>query len=363
MFAEGKIARPITTAVDRSIDRLSNGPARVHDVLPGELITFRAVGVLGYGLGGIGGVALWLTRADTIHCVTVAGITTTACFVMSAVMAATPWNRVRSGWLLVLPLVALVVTTVGIANQTGGREVYEGFYLYIALAVSYFLSPFQVRVTLGGIAVASAVPLLSDRSPESIVRWIYVAAGTTTVAMVLQLARRRVRQYAAEVRTLALHDQLTGALNRRGFEERARQEISRAQRQEQYLTLLYLDLDGFKQVNDNLGHAAGDFVLRSAGCAMAGVLRDEEVLARVGGDEFVVLLFTDSDEIADRVAARLVAAIEGAVAHQVGADHVSATVARAVLYRDGDTLDALLEAADTRMLDLKRARRGSVGER
>jgi diguanylate cyclase (GGDEF)-like protein len=336
---------------------------RADEVLPGELATFRAVSVLGYGLGGLGGIGLWLTRPATIHSRAVASLTTVTCFVMAAVMAAVPWNRVPRRWLLLPPLVALAVTAAGIANMTGGREVYEGFYLYIALAVSYLLSPRQVRITLGGIAVAAAVPLVADRGAESITRWVYVAAGTATVALVLQAARQAVRRYAAEARTLALHDALTGALNRRGFEERARQEISRARRQKQELTLLYLDLDGFKRVNDNLGHAAGDLVLSRAGAAMAGVLRDEEVLARVGGDEFVILLFSGSEEVADRVSERLVSAIRHVVAEQPGAEHVSATTARSVLDRDGDTLDTLMNVADARMLERKRGRRGHANER
>ena len=74
------------------------------------------------------------------------------------------------------------------------------------------------------------MPLIADAGSESIVRWAYVAAGNGVVTVVVRAARVRVRAYAAEVRMLALLDQLTGVLNRRGFEERAGAEISRARR-------------------------------------------------------------------------------------------------------------------------------------
>jgi diguanylate cyclase (GGDEF)-like protein len=162
------------------------------------------------------------------------------------------------------------------------------------------------------------------------------------------------RAYAAEIRKLALLDQLTGVLNRRGFEERAGAEISRARRHEESLAVVYLDLDGFKRVNDNLSHAAGDRVLRRAAPAMAGVLRGEDVLARMGGDEFVVLLHDACDAEADAVAARLVSAVEEVAAVEPGAEHVSATTAWSAFPADGETLDALLNAADARMLERAR---------
>jgi diguanylate cyclase (GGDEF)-like protein len=327
-----------------------------HEVLPGELTTFRAVGMLGFVLGALGGVSLWLTDPGAIHSTPIAWITTLACAFMAVVMATVPWQRVHPAWLLTPATVAAAVIAAAIQNMDGGREVYDGFYLYLALSAGYFLPARYVRLIIGIIAVASAVPLLLDSSSESIVRWAYVAAGNGVVAVVVRASRVRVRAYAAEVRELALLDQLTGVLNRRGFEERAGAEISRARRSGEGFALIYLDLDGFKRVNDNLSHAAGDRVLRRAGLAMAAVLRGEDVLARMGGDEFVVLLGGACDAEADEVAARLVAAVEEVAAVEPGAEHVSATTAWSTFPADGETLDALLNAADARMLERKRAR-------
>jgi diguanylate cyclase (GGDEF)-like protein len=240
--------------------------------------------------------------------------------------------------------------------MASGREVYDGFYLYVALAASYFLPPQHLRFVIAAIAVAAAVPLLGDASAESVVRWAYVAAGTATMAFVLRAARRQVRDYASQVRKLALVDQLTGALNRRGFESRANAELSRARRHEQEVTLIYLDLDGFKQVNDNLGHAAGDVVLRRAAISMGATLRGEDVLARVGGDEFVALLGLASTDDASSIAERLTAAVRRAAVQQEGSAHVSATTAAATYPHDGRTLDELMRAADGRLLARKRSR-------
>jgi diguanylate cyclase (GGDEF)-like protein len=203
-------------------------------------------------------------------------------------------------------------------------------------------------------------PLLDDASAESIVRWAYVAAGTATIALVLRSARGQVREYAGTIRRLALVDQLTGALNRRGFEARAVAELSRARRHEQELTLMYLDLDGFKRVNDTLGHAAGDVVLRRAAISMGATLRGEDVLARVGGDEFVILLGLASTEDAESVVERLIFATRRVAVQDPGSDHVGATTACATYPHDGDTLDELMRVADGRLLARKRSRPTSV---
>jgi diguanylate cyclase (GGDEF)-like protein len=91
-------------------------------------------------------------------------------------------------------------------------------------------------------------------------------------------------------RDLALVDQLTGLYNRRFAERRLREEISRCHRQGFPLTVVLIDLDGFKQVNDRHGHAAGDMVLKNFADHLGKAVRDEDLAARLGGDEFMLLL-------------------------------------------------------------------------
>jgi hypothetical protein len=109
-----------------------------HEVLPGELSTFRAVGATGFGLGAVGGVALWLTQPEAIGSGGVAVLTTVLCLTLAAAMALLPWQRIPQGWQLAPPLIGAAVIAVAIQNMDGGRAVYDGFYLYVALAASYF---------------------------------------------------------------------------------------------------------------------------------------------------------------------------------------------------------------------------------
>ena len=229
---------------------------------PGELETFRAVGVVAFWLGAVGGVSLWRRspRRSATSFVAVLPRSRARRWVGDAARAVAAH---RPAVARVAPLVGTSSIAAGIANMDGGREVYEGFYLYAALSACYFLPTRQVRVVLVVVAAAAALPVLEDASADSIVRWAYVP-GAAMLATVLQSARARVRAYADEARALALRDELTGVLNRHGLKARAGAEIARARRHGEKFALVYLDLDGFKQVNDNLSHATGDRVLQRA---------------------------------------------------------------------------------------------------
>jgi diguanylate cyclase (GGDEF)-like protein len=100
----------------------------------------------------------------------------------------------------------------------------------------------------------------------------------------------KVENLASEVYKLAALDQLTGLYNRRSGEQRMAQEISRAQRHGRPLTILLMDLDGLKQVNDNLGHAAGDMVIKGFAERVQRAIRGSDQAVRLGGDEFMVIL-------------------------------------------------------------------------
>jgi len=100
----------------------------------------------------------------------------------------------------------------------------------------------------------------------------------------------RVENLTAEVYKLAALDQLTGLYNRRSGEQRLAEEINRARRHDRALTLLLLDLDGLKQMNDQFGHAAGDAVLKTVAERLQKAIRGSDLAVRLGGDEFMVLL-------------------------------------------------------------------------
>jgi diguanylate cyclase (GGDEF)-like protein len=169
------------------------------------------------------------------------------------------------------------------------------------------------------------------------------------VGAAMQQAARAMEQ----VKYLAQHDPLTGLANRLLFVELARHQIAVAQRQQQSLALLALDLDGFKAVNDGDGHAAGDKVLKQAAQRLLAACRAADVVARIGGDEFMVLLGPTEVGQADATAARILQALSQP--YQGSAAAVSASIGLALLPRDGDTLEQLMAAADAALYAAKAA--------
>jgi diguanylate cyclase (GGDEF)-like protein len=165
----------------------------------------------------------------------------------------------------------------------------------------------------------------------------------TLAAMAYDNARR-----AEQLSQLALTDDLTGLPNRRHFQEHLTAELARVGREGVPVSLLLLDVDDFKAVNDTLGHPAGDSVL----VELAGVLRDgvrlADIACRTGGEEFGVILPGTDEPEARRCAERLLESVRGA-----GDIRVSAGVATAPA--DGRTVEALFQVADDRLLAAKAA--------
>lgn len=159
----------------------------------------------------------------------------------------------------------------------------------------------------------------------------------------------------AQLEALAVTDPLTGLLNRRGFHQALANALSRTERQGRRMAVLYLDLDGFKRINDSLGHEAGDQLLRQVGEQLRTSLRPYDVLARIGGDEFTALLDDlDHPEDAARVAEKLMEQL--VVPRNVeGLDFtVGASVGIACFPECGRTVEGLLRAADMAMYEAKR---------
>lgn len=163
------------------------------------------------------------------------------------------------------------------------------------------------------------------------------------------------RGYEEQLEHLADHDPLTGLLNRRGFEAALERHLTLARRYEPAGALLAIDLDGFKLVNDSLGHRVGDeLIIRCAG-ALRAALRESDVIARIGGDEFAVLLPGDGGEEAQIVADKLVRAVRehGAGIEQRYAHAVTASIGIAPFVSDDLTADEMLVRADLAMYEAK----------
>lgn len=152
----------------------------------------------------------------------------------------------------------------------------------------------------------------------------------------------------------ATHDQLTGLLSRRGLEDRWDGAVARAGRHGRSLGVVYVDLDGFKQVNDRRGHAAGDAVLRATATRLREVARESDLVCRMGGDEFLLV----AEEVADDAGlAALVARVREALGPRPGgAAAIPASVGAARLPEDGTELDEVVRVADAAMYRDKQSR-------
>jgi diguanylate cyclase (GGDEF)-like protein len=159
------------------------------------------------------------------------------------------------------------------------------------------------------------------------------------------------------LRHQSLHDALTGLPNRQYFTERLARAAGETSRPHGDVGIVFCDLDGFKQINDTHGHGAGDEVLRQVAARLAASMREGGVLARLSGDEFVILLpdLADDDD-AHHVVGRLSAALADPLHVHGRTLHVSASIGLAI--RASDTLDAdsLLGEADAEMYEQKRTR-------
>jgi diguanylate cyclase (GGDEF)-like protein/PAS domain S-box-containing protein len=183
----------------------------------------------------------------------------------------------------------------------------------------------------------------------------------------LRQERDRNRAMLDRIEALAYTDPLTGLPNRRRLEEQVEIAVWDARSGSDTVALLFLDLDGFKAVNDDLGHAAGDELLQSVARTLRGRLRRGDLLARLGGDEFLVALSglapagaaTEARRIADELTAAVATPVE--VAGRAVA--VGASVGVAVYPADGEEFGALLHAADMDMYARKTAARGTLSRR
>jgi len=169
--------------------------------------------------------------------------------------------------------------------------------------------------------------------------------------------------YRRRIEEMAHRDALTGAFNRRYFLEAAELHLKLARRSKRPVCLVILDIDHFKSVNDRFGHGVGDLVIRETACTLAASLRETDLVARLGGEEFVALL-PDSDKDAGLLAAeRVRKALEATLVAAEGLSEpvrFTASLGMALARPEGDTLDALLERADKALYSAKRGGRNRV---
>jgi len=233
------------------------------------------------------------------------------------------------------------------------------------------LAPRRGALEYAGWIGAWAVPIRSARSTDLLGSLTCVydtvcepGAGELELARVAAdlaaIAAERERDEQRLAR-LAMHDELTGLANRHLLANRLELALSRAQRHGQRLALMFLDLDRFKLINDSLGHDAGDAVLREFGSRLAMLVRPEDTIARIGGDEFVVLIEqVRSDHDIARVAERLERALQRPFLVGDGELFITASVGFALSDGADATAAELLRDADIAMYRAKQRGRNRV---
>jgi diguanylate cyclase (GGDEF)-like protein len=241
----------------------------------------------------------------------------------------------RQWWLWSSTLLILILLSIAIASFTFPSMLSRDQGTY-----SFYLN--QAVRSLVGLVLVFSVYLVYQQ--------------TTIIRMRNELATQidslaKVQSLTDEVYKLAALDQLTGLYNRRSGEQRLAEEISRAVRHQRPLTVLLLDLDGLKQTNDKLGHAAGDLVLKTFSERLQKAIRGSDLAVRLGGDEFMALLPECRAEEVRHVMAR----IEG-LEVEYESTRIPIRFSRGWTdYKPGETSEELLKRADDALYADKRA--------
>ncbi|HEX2233560.1 MAG TPA: diguanylate cyclase [Thermoleophilaceae bacterium] len=236
------------------------------------------------------------------------------------------------------------IITAGVYFDGQGPSPAGLYYIWLGVLAFYFLSRWQagLMLALTGAAFAGVLHVLPTVQPHQ--RWLTTMGITAIAGMLISFVRDRVQELVARLTDAARTDPLTGLLNRRALEELFAHELERARRSGRALSVIVGDLDRFKFVNDRLGHQQGDETL----CALADELdrwkRRVDMVARVGGEEFALLLPETDERGAFLVAERLRRATKRLFAD--GPCKLTISFGVATFPDHGSDAESLLRAAD-----------------
>lgn len=197
------------------------------------------------------------------------------------------------------------------ANKKLGTKLYDVVLLDLTLQDSHGISTLKclykecadipIIVLTGLDDKAMDITALKEGAQDYLIKGKFDA---NLLIRSIYYAIERHKMYVA-FRSMALLDELTGLYNRRGFDNLAHHHIELAKRKKRSILLLYCDLDNFKWINDNFGHNVGDDVLKDVGGMLKEIFRDSDIIARRGGDEFIILTFDVLEEDKETIVNRL----------------------------------------------------------
>ena len=172
----------------------------------------------------------------------------------------------------------------------------------------------------------------------------------------VRLLHEAARNHGRMLESLALNDPLTGLANRRLLADRMSMAMVHARRNKSAMAMVYLDLDGFKQINDTLGHGAGDVLLKMVAGRLVAMVRAEDTVARMGGDEFIIALWHISDaDYAATVALKVIKAVSQPYDIEGHTVSISTSAGVGIYPVHGEDVDTLMKSADLALYEAKRA--------
>jgi diguanylate cyclase (GGDEF)-like protein len=278
----------------------------------------------------------------------VAGVAAAAAIALFVV-----FDRVPSWGFQVMVAAGTAVASVA-AYAWGSASAYQPLpYVWITLFAFYFFTLRAALLHLALIGAGYAIALAAESPPgDPLDGWLATVGTLLLSGMFVMLVRGRMIALVARLGDAAHRDVLTELLNRRGFDEIFDVELERARRSDTPLSLLLGDLDHFKRLNDELGHAAGDAELRRVARTLRVAKRRFDVAARVGGEEFALLAPDTDEQGAYSLAERMRAEVDLRAAHGKRTLTISFGVATFPVH--GESAEDLLRAADQALYTAKR---------
>jgi len=343
---------------DLSLPHLRDLLARRSDPYEGmDLEPCRRVGGVCWGFGGAVSLLLMLVAPPTGaigHAGWYVALSVTAISFLGALVLLRRGSRVGFGGLLFCSYVAIAQIAI-VEWLAGGHDTpYRLLYLVAAILPPAVHPPRRAAALLAASLVALAAPLAYESASAILVSELLLqAAFTCLLAFIVWAIMSAARQVRLELVAEARLDNLTRLRNRRGFDESLKVELARRDRNGGRLSLLLIDLDDFKAVNDRLGHLAGDRALAGCADALRTAVRAPDSCFRWGGDEFAVLLVDSGIEVAEEVGLR----VQATVAEHSYLDDGSPLSLRfgAAELEAGQSAYDLVAAADAALLEAKGA--------
>jgi diguanylate cyclase (GGDEF)-like protein len=264
---------------------------------------------------------------------------------IDSITASSPWFYI----IYILPFIS-VVFSVWIGRRTLATALIPIVYFVSFFRLDWTRMIYEISfagVSFNLVAAMTLLSILLGQMIYNLNREYYFGSRER------KIQRRKIQE-------LANHDQLTDLYNRRKFEDRLREEFNRAQRYDLDLTVMIIDLDHFKHINDTFGHQAGDRVLEEVGDVIQSTTRRSDLTARYGGEEFCVALPKTELDKALEIAERLREALKERTFHSNGEEfNVTCSIGVAEL-KDEEQYSSLLERADDLLYDAKHEGRDCV---